>query len=170
MRLIPAAAALLLVASASAAFAEDGKVFPASLCQPKNSTHVPRADYTGNGRVCNVSNSSALILRCPIVRDTMNGGITFFKVFAKVAHPDGIVCVLRSLRPDTVDGWGWYQEMHLGLTANNDPNAWTFVQGAGLMAQVYNGPYELTCTLPAVRLWGNVPKQSCLGAYSITEE
>lgn len=174
MRLIPAAAAVaLVVVCAGAALAEDGKIHPASLCQPMNASHANRVEYTANGHACNVSATTELLLRCPIVRDTMNGsGITFFRVYAKVADPDGMDCVLRTLRPDTNvnDGFFFVRSIHFPLADNNNPDAVQYFQSFEDIPDVAYGPYELTCALPPMVNWSGVQKQNCLGAYRVDEE
>jgi hypothetical protein len=169
MRPILVLAVAILAASPAAAV--DGKFYPASMCQAANATHAARADYTGNGRVCNTSQSASLTLRCPIVREIQAGHITFARVYAKNANPSqDLNCVLRTLRPDTVDGWGWFQSFAFGLGPFNNPDAWQSWSSFADMGQVGDGPYELSCTLPPAVSWTTGVKQSCLGAYRIDEE
>jgi len=139
------------------------------MCQPASASYAARASFTGNGRVCNVSESADLVLRCPIVRDLVAGHISHVRVYAKTGDPEGVACVLRTLKPDTEDGYGWYQSFTIPLGPGNDPDAWSSVQSFADMSQVADGPFELSCTLPRATPWTSGLKQSCLGSYRAEE-
>ena len=161
----------MIVPTAHAA-ASDSKVYPASMCQPASSSHAARASFTGNGRVCNTSADTELILRCPVVRDFVDDLFSYVRVYAKNSHPSrNVTCVMRTLRPDTADGWGWFEQLVIGLDPMfANPDIWQSVQSTANLGEVADGPYELSCSLPPAALWGQQLKQSCLGAYYASEK
>lgn len=159
----------LAVIPAARAIAADSKIYPASMCQPASASHAARASFNNNGRVCNVSEAATLVLRCPVVRDLVAGHISHVRVYAKTGDPDGVPCTLRSLRPDTEEGHGWYQQLTIPLGPGNDPDAWSSAQSFADMGETADGAFELTCTLPAATPWTSGLKQSCLGTYRVEE-
>ncbi len=161
---------IALLATTGTASADDGKIYPASMCQSRTASDENSLSYPGNGRVCNTSTTKTVYLNCPVVRDTINGHIEFWRVYAKNGNPSKkITCILRSLKPATDDGWGWYVKRTIGLAPDNDPDAWQAPYFNGSMSSAPYGPYEMRCALPPAQQWTTGLKQACVGAYRVDE-
>jgi hypothetical protein len=83
----PAIASLLILAATASPYclAEDGKVYPAAMCQGSLVGSPPITSYTGNRLVNNSTTNSAVVV-CPMVKDNVfaatggnEGYVRYFK-------------------------------------------------------------------------------------------
>lgn len=70
VKVLPALAAATGLLASLAVLAEDGKVYPGTMCQKS----LGVASY-GGGEIANDSTSGSLTIECPVVRDSVYGGI-----------------------------------------------------------------------------------------------
>jgi hypothetical protein len=149
---IATACALLGLAS-SAALADDGKSFPATMCQVSGSS---QDIYYGAGLVANRGAATRSVV-CPIVRDKMNAPAIWIEIEVRDRHvTQDIQCTARSMAPDGSGGW----QQTLSTTGTGFQTL-TFAPAA---APPW-GAYVVTCSLPGMT--NNVP--SYIASYRILE-
>lgn len=132
-------------AISSAALAEDGKVYPGSMCKPFLGADAQRVNYvsgtTGN------NSTSQVEVRCPIVRDNVNttdnggnGPRATIQVQRFVSGSGAIECELRTFQPDG----------NFGAVSNKFSFSGTgdFTFNIPFVRQFREGAYEIGCKLP----------------------
>lgn len=131
----------LVLTGASAAHAEDGKVYPGSNCHAYNSASGNITQY-GFNYVENTSTSNSALLICPIVKDEVSSllGVNLIRVRYYKPSDTGFYCSMHS---KTATGTG-------GFTSSQ----WDF-DGAGTKTMTLDnvlsyseGSYQLYCILP----------------------
>jgi hypothetical protein len=97
---------LTITMSASLALAEDGKIYPGSLCVRYAGTSTPSYNFSAIG---NPSNSSWLYLDCPVIHDSINGSIHDGWVDTIDSHYSSDVrCSLNSFYRSGSSWYGWW--------------------------------------------------------------
>lgn len=144
-RAIVALATTLMSTAAisSAALAEDGKVYPGSMCKPFLGTDAQKLNY--NSAVFN-NTTSTVDVRCPIVRDDVNGtdnggnGPRATIQVQRLSSGGAIECKLRTLQPNGNFG---AESSNLSFSGTGD-----FTFNIPFVRQSPGGAYEINCKLP----------------------
>lgn len=164
------AALALLLAGASGAKAADEKVFPGTMCVQQGISST--VYYDGNGRVLNSSTTQAVIVICPIVRDSVLDKWQSVKVVAADRNPNANLNVTCTARSNQTDGLGWSYDP----TNPSDPfyatlNWWeskTFTFNPPTEERD-RGTYFVSCTIPPRYVNGSSVYDSGIYSYRIDE-
>ncbi len=91
MRILLAMATAAGGLATQTAVAEDGKVYPGTMCQKS-----PGVGTYGGGEIANDSTTGSLTVECPVVRDAVSGGISNAYVRAYKATTSSFWCDLHA--------------------------------------------------------------------------
>ncbi|MDD5266435.1 MAG: hypothetical protein PHO08_04810 [Methylococcales bacterium] len=139
MKTILALIGLGLLAISGTVFAEDGKTFPGSMCQPVSGEAVR---FFINGTV-NTDSTFGHFVNCPVVRDTIAGaGISSASITVRDPSPDeDVECTFKSLR---ADGIIVASSSRNTSGVNTAPQTLQF----GSLSSVSGGNYVIQCRIP----------------------
>lgn len=138
-----ALAAVVAAVVVPAAWAEDGKVYPGTMCQKS----LGIGSY-GGGELANDSTSGSLTAECPVVRDNVSGGINDAYVRVHKATSSAFWCDLHA---KSVYGTAGFVQ-HKSVTGTGYK---TFSYGA--MSDYDGAHYYFWCAVPpsASTSWAN---------------
>ena len=153
------AALVVFLSTASGMQAQDGKVYPGSMCQAIGSSQD--LSYGGSGFLISNRTSSLNSAACPLVREKVLQPWLAILVHVRDRHStQDICCIARARDVNATPGSGWSEEQ---CTTGEGFQVLTF--GPPGMPVPAWGPYALVCQLPAIE--ANLP--SYIASYQIVE-
>jgi hypothetical protein len=149
------------------AFAEDGKAYPGSACQPMSfRPTAPSGLAIGGVTISNFSTSNFESVVCPIAKDIEAGRIKRAEVMvidrSPVANHD-ISCTLSTHKKDG-------SQLQSVTQKSNSSFQIALPLTFGAQSAAVQGSYSLICTLPPMATVAGSPAPSTIVMYNVVEE
>lgn len=150
---------LAVIMGFSPAGAEDGKLYPGSMCVRYAGTSTPSYNFSAIG---NPSTSSWLYVDCPVVHDSMNHSIRNGYVnMIDMNYSSNVRCSLNSFYRSGGSWYGWWSPSKSSSGSGSSPQR-IYYSGLGSNSSSH---YYYSCQIPP-RYSGNT---SYLGSYYVSE-